>query len=116
MGEAAKRQAKRATDWMEPKHQTRTRLKYYAELELLFLRAKEPPIERLINFSKYVPNNVVSRFLARYELMKCILDVPGVVIECGVLAGFCLFSFAHSSTGLGPSKQTRPLIGFDTFA
>ena len=67
------------------------------------------------NFSKYAPRNALSRFLARYEIFKLQLDVPGSVIELGVARGAGLMTWAQMSSMFEPVNYTREIVGFDTF-
>jgi len=43
--------------------------------------------EKLANFPNWVRHRDLARFLAKYEIFKTILDVPGAIFECGVLYG-----------------------------
>jgi hypothetical protein len=58
----------------------------------------------------------LKRFLAMYEVFKRVLPVKGSVVECGVLHGFGVMSWAKLSTILEPENLTRRIYGFDTFA
>lgn len=102
--------------WLEEKDRTQKRLTYYERLEDYFKTSAYGLIEKLIDFPKYVPNNMLARFIARYETFKLCLDVPGSVVECGVLSGAGVMTFAHLSTILEPYNQGRFIVGFDTFA
>lgn len=72
--------------------------------------------EKLENFAKYVPRQSLARFMARYEIFRRVLDVQGSIVECGVMLGGGLFSFAKLSTILEPYNFQRRVIGFDTFS
>lgn len=72
--------------------------------------------EKMENFTKYVPRQNMARFLARYEIFKRIMDVQGSIVECGVLFGGGLMSFANLSVILEPYNFQRRIIGFDTFS
>ena len=72
--------------------------------------------EKMENFTKYVPRQNMARFLARYEIFKLIMDVQGSIVECGVLFGGGLMSFANLSVILEPYNFQRRIIGFDTFS
>src|SRR5205807_493418 len=65
---------------------------------------------------KYVPRQNMARFLARYEILKQIITVHGSIVECGVLFGGGLMSFANLSVILEPYNFQRRVIGFDTFS
>jgi len=69
----------------------------------------------LDNFAPFVPSNAMIRTLARYELFKLIVDIPGSVVECGVFAGHGMFSLLHAHYALEPSNVYRKFVGFDTF-
>jgi hypothetical protein len=72
--------------------------------------------EKMENFAKYVPRQNMARFLARYEILKQVLDVQGSIVECGVLFGGGLMSFANLSVILEPYNFQRRIIGFDSFS
>ena len=57
----------------------------------------------------------MAKFLARYEVFKKVLPIQGCVVECGVLYGNGLFTFAKFSSIMDPVNHTRKIIGFDTF-
>jgi hypothetical protein len=84
-------------------------------LEDYFNTSPGSSTEKLENFAKYVPRQNLARFLARYEIFRLIKDVQGSVVECGVLFGGGLMSFAKISSILEPYNFQRRIIGFDTF-
>lgn len=84
-------------------------------LEDYFNNSPGSSTEKLENFAKYVPRQNLARFLARYEIFKLIKDIQGSIVECGVLFGGGLLSFAKLSTILEPYNFQRRIIGFDTF-
>jgi hypothetical protein len=69
----------------------------------------------ILDMALYAPINSVQRFLARYELMKMIQDIPGAVIEMGVCSGNGLMTLVHSHNVLQPTYKYREFYGFDTF-
>lgn len=87
-----------------------------ANLEQYFVSSQGSATEKLENFAKYVPRQNLARFLARYEIFKLISDVQGSIVECGVLFGGGLLSFAKLSAILEPYNFQRRVIGFDTFS
>ena len=88
---------------------------YRAALEAYFSESPGSNTEKLENFAKYVPRQNLARFLARYEIFRLIHDVQGSIVECGVLFGGGLMSFANLSSILEPYNFQRRIIGFDTF-
>jgi len=90
-------------------------LNYFKQLEDYFNNSIGTTIEKLQNFSKYVPRQDLTRFLVRYELFKKILNLQGSIIECGVLHGGGLMTFAQFSAIHEHLNHQRKIIGFDTF-
>jgi len=87
---------------------------YYNNLTLAFDENTES-IEKVIDFSKYAPTTSIIEFIARYELVKLIKNIPGDIFELGVCGGKGIFSFFHATSILEPSYELREIIGFDTF-
>lgn len=56
----------------------------------------------------------VGKLIAHYELYKKALQLPGVIIECGVFKG-ASFTRLAMFRELFESSGTRKIIGFDTF-
>jgi len=75
-----------------------------------------PDLDRLRNFSLYTPRQDLTTFLVRYEIFKRVLTVQGSVIECGVLHGGGLMSWAQFSAIFEPTNHQRRVVGFDTFS
>ena len=84
-------------------------------LENYFNSSPGSSTEKLENFGKYVPRQNLARFLTRYEIFKLVQHVQGSIVECGVLFGGGLMSFANISTIMEPYNFQRKIIGFDTF-
>jgi hypothetical protein len=99
----------------DPSNNSRSDINYIERLEDYFKNSIGTNIEKLQNFPKYVPRQDLTNFLARYELFKKILHVPGYIVECGVLFGGGLMTFAHLSAIFEPTNFERKIIGFDTF-
>lgn len=100
----------------DPKTQTLADIESRANLERYFASSPGSATEKLENFAKYVPRQNLARFLARYEIFKLVADVQGSIVECGVLFGGGLLSFAKLSAILEPYNFQRRVIGFDTFS
>jgi len=100
----------------DPNTQAKWEPEYRKELEKYFEKSAGSISEKLENFPKYVPRQNLARFLARYEIFKLIKNIQGSIVECGVLFGTGLMSFAHLSTILEPYNFQRRIIGFDTFS
>jgi len=90
--------------------------KYFKKLTEYFTSSVGPIEEKLFHFSKYVSRQSLTLFLAKYELFKKILNVHGSIIECGILFGGGLMTFAQLSAIFEPVNYNRKIIGFDTFS
>ncbi|MBI3200130.1 MAG: class I SAM-dependent methyltransferase [Myxococcales bacterium] len=86
-----------------------------SRLESVFERCPDPWEKKLENFPKYVKRQNLTRLLAQYEIFRRVLGVKGSVVECGVLRGGGLMSWAQFSAILEPVNLTRRIYGFDTF-
>jgi hypothetical protein len=99
----------------EPDRTTHAEVDFRLGLEDYFVQSLGSNVEKLQNFPKYVPTQDIRRFISRYELFKQILDVHGSIVECGVLFGGGLMSWAQFSEIFEPFNHLRNIIGFDTF-
>lgn len=71
--------------------------------------------ERLETFPRYARRKTITRFITLYELFKLAMPVKGSIVECGVLRGFGLMTWAHLSAVLEPANLMRRVYGFDSF-
>lgn len=102
--------------FQEPGRTTPAEVNFRSRLESYFEESQGSHVEKLQNFPKYVPTQDLRRFVSRYEIYKKILSVHGSIVECGVLFGGGLMTFAQLSEIFEPLNHTRNVIGFDTFA
>jgi len=102
--------------FIEPARTTSTEIELRSEMDEYFSKSIGSNIEKLLNFSKYVPTQELRKFICRYELFRKILNIHGSIIECGVLFGGGLMTWAQLSEIFEPINHTRNIIGFDTFA
>jgi len=102
--------------FLEPARTTRKEIGFRIELEKYFKKSIGSNVEKLQNFAKYVPTQDLRKFICRYELFKKILHIHGSIVECGVLYGGGLMTWAQLSEILEPLNHTRNIIGFDTFS
>jgi hypothetical protein len=100
----------------DPVTQSSSDYAFRESLEHYFNSSPGSGTEKLENFSKYVPRQNLARFLARYEIFKLIQHIQGSIVECGVLFGGGLMSFAKISSILEPYNFQRRIYGFDTFS
>lgn len=86
------------------------------DIARIFSESRDDLEVRLENFPRYARRKAVTRFLTLYELFKLVLPVKGSIVECGVLHGFSLMTWAKLSAVLEPANLTRRVYGFDSFA
>jgi hypothetical protein len=72
-------------------------------------------MDRLYNFTKYVPRQTLSTFLAKNELFQKVIHTHGYIVECGVYLGAGLMTWANLSAIYEPFNHIRRIVGFDTF-
>jgi hypothetical protein len=87
----------------------------FDSVERVFTHSAGTFAERIDAFPKFASRQALARFVAKYELFKRVLHVNGSIVECGVLHGAGLLTFAKLSSILEPVNHTRKIIGFDTF-
>ena len=100
----------------DPKYNIEKDVLYRKKMNKYFSQSLGTNIEKLENFTKYVPRQMLTQFLYRYELFKKIVNVEGSIVECGVFFGGGLMSWAQLSAIFEPVNFIRRIIGFDTFA
>ena len=100
----------------EKKFDTHSEKTFRKNLEEYFEISLGSNVDKLNNFSKFVPRQILTRFISKYELFNKVLNVQGSIIECGVFLGGGLMSWAQLSAILEPINHQRKIIGFDTFA
>ncbi len=100
---------------LRPHAQTEKDLEFYTRLRAFHGASLGDEVDKLKNFSKYVPRQNLSLFLAKSEIFKNILEVHGHIIECGVYMGGGLMTWAQLSAIYEPYNHIRRVLGFDTF-
>jgi hypothetical protein len=88
----------------------------FSAVENLFQSDPADLIEKLEAFPKYASRQAIAKFLTKHELFQRILTVNGSIVECGVLHGAGLLTWAKLSSIFEPANHTRKVIGFDTFS
>src|SRR5689334_24991683 len=72
-------------------------LQYAEELETYFSASPGSNVDKLRNFTKFVPRQSLSLFVAKHALFQQALGVHGHIIECGVFLGGGLMTWAQLS-------------------
>lgn len=108
-------QSKDPSRFIEPGRSTGKEVEYRQALESYYQESIGTDVEKLQNFAKYVPAQDLRKFLCRAKLFEKVLTVQGSIIECGVLYGGGVMTWAQLSEIYEPLNHTRNIIGFDTF-
>lgn len=99
----------------DQKSQSSNDLNQFDAIADLFESETIPLIERIDAFPKYASRQSIAKFLTKYEIFKKVLHVNGSIVECGVLHGAGLLTWAKLSAIFEPANHVRKVIGFDTF-
>jgi hypothetical protein len=99
----------------EPRNQTDADRDVARRLEGYFPASVGSHVDKLRNFTKYVPRQTLAHFLARHELFRMVLPQHGHILECGVFLGGGVMTWAQLSAIYEPFNHTRRVVGFDTF-
>jgi hypothetical protein len=86
-----------------------------SDLEDHFERYKIQPLESLNLFPVYVRRQLLKRFLARIELFKIAMEIPGDIAELGVFRGFDLLTWANLLECYCIGNRTKIVYGFDNW-
>ena len=82
----------------------------------IYAMAAERSFEEVMQaFPAYTRRQLLTRFLAYYELFKLIQNTPGWIAEVGVYHGFSFFSLGKFLEIFCMGDKTRKIIGFDNF-
>ncbi|HLG55066.1 MAG TPA: TylF/MycF/NovP-related O-methyltransferase [Vicinamibacterales bacterium] len=100
----------------EPRNQSSADSAQFDMVERVFAQSAGTLAEKADAFGKFASRQAIGKFLARYEIFKKILGVNGSIIECGVLHGAGLLTYAKLSSLFEPANHVRKVVGFDTFA
>jgi len=100
---------------LNPANQTGKDYEYARGMDCYFSSSLGTNLDKLRNFTKYVPRQTLSLFLGKQALFQRVIDVHGHIIECGVYLGGGLMTWAQLSAIYEPYNHIRRVVGFDTF-
>jgi hypothetical protein len=87
----------------------------YNLAEKAFQSSEIQLFDKLESFPRFASKRSVARFLCKHEIFINIININGVIVECGVFNGAGLFTWAQLSNIYEPTNYNRKIIGFDTF-
>lgn len=100
---------------LNPENQTEKDLTFSRAMNEYFSSGMGTNMDKLRNFTKYVPRQTLTTFLAKNALFQYALGVHGYIIECGVYLGAGLMTWGQLSAIYETINHTRRIVGFDTF-
>ena len=100
---------------LDPRSQTEADRRFAREMPAYFEGSAGSTMDKLRNFTKFVPRQALSWFIAKDALFRRVLTVHGHVVECGVFLGAGVMTWAQLSAIHEPYNHTRRVVGFDTF-
>jgi hypothetical protein len=97
------------------RHQAASDHAFVDGMNAYFANSLGSDVDKLRSFCKYVPRQILTKFLANQALFQHVLPVHGHIIECGVYLGAGLMTWAQLSAIYEPVNHVRRIVGFDTF-
>jgi len=79
----------------DPRNQTEKDREYSHQMQTYFSKSIGTNVDKLRNFTKFVPRQSLGLFLAKNELFQKIMNVHGHIIECGVHLGGGFSTWGH---------------------
>jgi hypothetical protein len=102
-------------DQSNPKNYLQSEHEFYAEIEQYFHDSSSGYSEKMHAFSRFVPRQALSYFVARNEIFKEIVPLHGSIFDFGSYRGSSLFTWLQLSSIYEPYNHLRKIIGFDSF-
>jgi len=87
----------------------------YSLAEQAFISSQIPLLDKLETFPRFATKRSLARFMAKEKIFEQILNINGIIVECGVFNGAGLFTWAQLSNIYEPVNYNRRIVGFDTF-
>jgi len=101
---------------VDVRNQTKQDKEFSIKMNDFFDESLGTNMDKLRNFTKFVPRQNLSLFLAKNLIFEKILNIHGHIIECGVFLGGGLTTWGQLSAIYEPYNNVRRIIGFDNFS
>ena len=102
-------------DQSDPKNYLKSEEQYFSEIGDYFSESGGTYTEKTHAFTRFVPRQSLSYFLARNEIFKEIIQLHGSILDFGTYRGSSFFSWLQLSATYEPYNHIRNIIGFDSF-
>jgi hypothetical protein len=102
-------------DQSNPKNYLESEQKYFSLIEDYHARSSGSFSEKAHAFTRFIPRQALSYFLARNEAFQKIIDVHGSILDFGIYRGGSMFTWLQLSSIYEPYNHIRKVIGFDSF-
>lgn len=72
---------------LDPRSQAEKDRRFANDMETYFACSLDTNMDKLRNFTKFVPRQALSIFLGKHAIFQRVVGIHGYVIECGVFLG-----------------------------
>ena len=98
-----------------PSYQSNDEKLNYDRLLNLILNSKIDKRELLLNLGSFLTSKTLARILFMEDIYKQIVEIPGVIMDCGCNWGQIGILFSTFRSMYEPYNRHRKIIAFDTF-
>jgi hypothetical protein len=102
-------------DQSNPKNHLESECEYFISAQDYFRQSSGSFNEKSYAFSRFVPRQSISYFLARNEVYQKIVGVHGSILDFGVYRGASFFTWMQLSSIYESYNHNRKIVGFDSF-
>ncbi|WP_299074816.1 hypothetical protein [uncultured Paraglaciecola sp.] len=102
-------------DQSNPKNYLQAENQYFSSINQYFDECSGSYTEKVHAFSRFVPRQAISYFLARNDIFKEVINLHGNILDFGIFKGSSFFSWLQFSATYEPYNHMRKVIGFDSF-
>jgi len=102
-------------DQSNPRNYLQSEKVYFDKIGNYFDESSGSYTEKAHAFSRFIPRQAASYFLARNEIYQNILSVHGSILDFGIYRGSSFFTWQQLSSIHEPYNHIRKVVGFDSF-
>jgi hypothetical protein len=98
-----------------PKNYMANEIAYFEQIAAYYADSSGTYTEKAQAFSRFVPRQALSYFLARNEIFQQVISVHGSIFDFGCYRGSSLFTWLQLTAIYEPYNHIRKIFGFDSF-
>lgn len=102
-------------DQSNPDNYANSEKLFFSEIENYFNKSSGSYTEKMHAFTRFLPRQALSHFLARNAIFSEILQIHGSVLDFGLYRGSSFFTWLQLSAIYEPYNHIRKVVGFDSF-